>query len=145
VRVAVIHGPNLNLLGSRELSVYGDLTLEAVNEQIRSVSEELGMEVEITQTAREGEIIELLHAGIDSVDGALLNPGAYAHTSRAIADAVRAVGYPVVEVHLSNIHAREPWRRRSVTAEAAYGMVTGFGAMSYVAGLHVLKGLGAQR
>ena len=145
MRVAVIHGPNLNLLGSRELSVYGDLTLEAVNEQIRSVSEELGMEVEITQTAREGEIIELLHAGIDSVDGALLNPGAYAHTSRAIADAVRAVGYPVVEVHLSNIHAREPWRRRSVTAEAAYGMVTGFGAMSYVAGLHVLKGLGAQR
>ena len=145
MRVAVIHGPNLNLLGSRELSVYGDATLEAVNEQIRSVSEELGMEVEITQTAREGEIIELLHAGIDSVDGALLNPGAYAHTSRAIADAVRAVGYPVVEVHLSNIHAREPWRRTSVTAEAAHGMVTGFGAMSYVAGLHVLKGLGAQR
>jgi 3-dehydroquinate dehydratase-2 len=145
VRVAVIHGPNLNLLGSRELSVYGDLTLEAVNEQIRSASQDLGMEVEITQTAREGEIIELLHAGIDSVNGALLNPGAYAHTSRAIADAVTAVDYPVVEVHLSNIHAREPWRRRSVTAEAAYGMVTGFGAMSYVAGLHVLKGLGAQR
>jgi 3-dehydroquinate dehydratase II len=106
VRVAVIHGPNLNLLGSRELSVYGDATLEAVNEQIRSAAEDLGIEVEITQTAREGEIIELLHAGIDSVGGALLNPGAYAHTSRAIADAVRAVGYPVVEVHLSNIHAR---------------------------------------
>ena len=145
MRVLVIHGPNLNLLGRRELSVYGDATLEEVNERIRSASEELGISVEISQTAREGEIIERLHAGIDSVDGALLNPGAYSHTSRAIADAVRAVGYPVVEVHLSNIHAREPWRRRSVTAEAAQGIVAGFGAMSYVAGLHVLKGLGAKR
>jgi 3-dehydroquinate dehydratase-2 len=95
----------------------------------------------VHQTAREGEIIERLHDGIGRVDGAVLNPAAYSHTSRAIADAVRAVPYPVIEVHLSNIHAREPWRRRSVTAEAADGIIAGLGAGSYVAALHALKGL----
>lgn len=143
MRVLVIHGPNLNLLGSRELRVYGDATLAEVNKELEEAAAELGCELQIHQTAREGEIIELLHAGIDQVDGALVNPAAYSHTSRAIADAVRSVPYPVVEVHLSNIHAREPWRRRSVTAEAARGIVAGFGAGSYVAGLHALRGLTA--
>ena len=141
MRALVIHGPNLNLLGTRELSVYGNATLDEVNETIEKAAAELGVELEFHQTAHEGKIIDLLHGGIDSVDGALLNPAAYSHTSRAIADALRAVPYPVVEVHLSNIHAREPWRRSSVTAEAAAGVVAGFGAHSYVAGLHVLKGL----
>jgi 3-dehydroquinate dehydratase-2 len=99
------------------------------------------VEVEIHQTQREGEIIELLHSGIGRVDGALLNPAAYSHTSRAIADAIRAVPFPVVEVHLSNIHAREPWRRTSVTAEAAAGIVAGFGKDSYTCGLKALTGL----
>lgn len=141
MKVLVIHGPNLNLLGSRELAVYGSATLEEVNEDIRRTAKELELELTIHQTAREGEIIELLHGGIGEVQGAILNPAAYSHTSRAIADAIRAVPYPVIEVHLSNIHAREPWRRRSVTAEAAKGIVAGFGSGSYSAALHALRGL----
>jgi 3-dehydroquinate dehydratase II len=139
VKVLVIHGPNLNLLGRRETAVYGTDSLDDVDEVIRAAAAEREIEVAIHQSAREGEIIELLHRGIDDVDGALLNPGAYAATSRAIADAIRSVGYPVVEVHLSNIHAREPWRARSVTAEAALGIVSGFGPGSYVAALHALE------
>lgn len=142
MKVLVIHGPNLNLLGTRELAVYGDATLAEVNAEIESAAAQLGIDVEIHQTAREGAIIEILHAGLDgNVDGALLNPAAYSHTSRAIADAIRAVGFPVIEVHLSNIHAREQWRRTSLTAEAAHGIVAGFGAHSYVAALHALKGV----
>lgn len=131
MRILVIHGPNLNLLGSRELAVYGTTTLEEVNGAIEKQAAELGLEVEIHQTAREGEIIELLHGAIGRVGAAVVNPAAYAHTSRAIADAIRSVPYPVIEVHLSNIHAREPWRRRSVTAEAARGVIVGLGADSY--------------
>jgi 3-dehydroquinate dehydratase II len=138
VKILVIHGPNLNLLGSREMSVYGSATLGEVDDAIRAEARELGIEVAIHQTQREGEIIELLHSGIDSVDGVLLNPAAYSHTSRAIADAIRAVPYPVVEVHLSNILAREPWRRHSVTAEAARGIVAGFGPSSYRSALRAL-------
>jgi 3-dehydroquinate dehydratase-2 len=140
VNVIVVHGPNLNLLGTRELAVYGDASLDDVNEAIAKAAAELGISIEIHQSAREGEIIELLHGAIGRVDGAVVNPAAYSHTSRAIADAIRAVPYPVVEVHLSNIHAREPWRRVSVTAEAARGIVAGFGAGSYVLALHALKG-----
>jgi 3-dehydroquinate dehydratase-2 len=139
VKVLVIHGPNLNLLGRRETAVYGTDSLDDVDDVIRAAAAEREIEVAIHQSAREGEIIELLHGGIDDVDGALLNPGAYAATSRAIADAIRSVGYPVVEVHLSNIHARESWRARSVTAEAALGIVSGFGPGSYVAALHALE------
>lgn len=141
MKVLVIHGPNLNLLGTREQSVYGSATLDDVNKDIQTVAEQLGVEVAIHQTAREGEIIELLHSGIDEVGGAIINPAAYSHTSRAIADSIRAVPYPVIEVHLSNIHAREPWRRHSVTAEAAAGVVAGLGSGSYIAALHALRGM----
>ncbi|HEX2058372.1 MAG TPA: type II 3-dehydroquinate dehydratase, partial [Actinomycetota bacterium] len=135
MKALVVHGPNLNLLGTRELAVYGPATLEDVNAGLEAEAKELGVELDIHQSSSEGGIIDLLHAGIGDVAGALLNPAAYSHTSRAIADAVRAVPYPVVEVHLSNIHAREPWRRRSVTAEAAAGIVAGFGPRSYVVAL----------
>lgn len=139
MKVMVIHGPNLNLLGTRELSVYGTDTLNQVNEKIRTAAGDLDIEVSLHQTAREGEIIELLHSAVEGFDGVVLNPAAYAHTSRAIADAVRSVPLPVVEVHLSNIHAREPWRHVSVTAEAAIGLICGFGAQSYVLGLQALR------
>ena len=139
MKALVIHGPNLDLLGTRELEVYGSATLGEINASIVADAQALDMEVDIHQTAREGEIIELLHAGINTVDGALLNPAAYSHTSRAIADAIRAVPFPVVEVHLSNIHAREPWRHVSVIAEAAVGVVAGFGAASYTVGLRALR------
>lgn len=138
MKLLVVHGPNLNLLGSRELLVYGSATLEDVNEALGRAASEVGVELDIHQSAHEGGIIDLLHSAIGSVQGALLNPAAYSHTSRAIADAIRAVPYPVIEVHLSNIHAREPWRRRSVTAEAARGMVAGLGVGSYVAALNGL-------
>jgi 3-dehydroquinate dehydratase II len=139
VKVLVIHGPNLNLLGTREPDVYGTMTLDDINKQIQHAADELDVEIEFHQSAREGEIIELLHSGIDSCDGAILNPAAYSHTSRAIADAIRAVPFNVIEVHISNIHAREPWRRHSVTAEAASGVVTGLGVGSYIAALYALK------
>ena len=141
MKAIVIHGPNLNLRGTRELSVYGSATLDDVNAALRSAGGELGIDLDVQQSAGEGTIIDLLHGAIGEVDGALLNPAAYSHTSRAIADAIRAVPYPVVEVHLSNIHAREPGRRSSVTAEAAAGIVAGFGIHSYIAALHALKGL----
>ncbi|MGH2820475.1 MAG: type II 3-dehydroquinate dehydratase [Actinomycetota bacterium] len=139
MKALVVHGPNLNLLGRRELSVYGSKTLDEVNDEIGSEAEALGIEVDIHQSAREGEIIELLHAGIDRVDGAILNPGAYANTSRAIAEAIRAVTYPVIEVHLSNIYAREQWRHTSFTAEATTGSIVGFGVGSYLLALRALK------
>lgn len=141
MKALVIHGPNLNLLGARELDVYGPVTLGDVDELIARTAKELGIDVDIRQSAREGEIIEFLHDAAGRVDGALVNPGAYSHTSRAIADAIRAVPYPVVEVHLSNIHAREEWRRVSVTAEAAAGVVAGFGPWSYAVALHALRGV----
>jgi 3-dehydroquinate dehydratase II len=138
VKFLVVHGPNLNLLGMREPAIYGTATLDDVNHTIQSAAKELDVEVEVHQTNGEGGFIDLLHSGMGRVDGALVNPGAYAHTSRAIADAVRSVPFPVVEVHLSNTHARESWRRVSVTAEAAAGIVAGFGPLSYVVALHAL-------
>ncbi len=141
MKALVLHGPNLNLLGTREPSVYGTLDLDGVNDHIEKAAAELGIEVSIHQSSSEGELVDLLHSGIGKFDGAVLNPAAYAHTSRVLADAVRAVPYPVVEVHLTNIHGREPWRRESVTAEAAAGIISGFGATSYILGLHALRGL----
>jgi len=141
MKVLVLHGPSLDTLGSREVEVYGDQTLDQINDAIEAEAESLGLEVEIHQTAREGEIIERILGAKDRVAAGILNPAAYSHTSRAIADAVRAVDYPVIEVHLSNIHAREPWRRRSVTAEAAAGVVAGFGVDSYLAALRLVKAL----
>ena len=138
--ILVIHGPNLNLLGRREVEVYGAATLDEIDGEIREAAAAMGWEVEIHQSAREGEIIELLHSGIDRVSAAIVNPAAYSHTSRAIAEAIRSVPYPVVEVHLSNIHAREPWRSRSVTAEACAGVVAGFGPLSYRLALRSLEG-----
>lgn len=141
MKALVVHGPNLNLLGTRELSVYGTATLEDVNAALEAEAKELGIELDVHQSSHEGAIVDLLHGGIGEVAGALLNPAAYSHTSRAIADAMRAVPYPVIEVHLSNIHAREPWRRRSVTAEAAAGVVAGFGPRSYTVALRALEGM----
>ena len=145
MKVLVIHGPNLNLLGTRELAIYGSTTLEQINELIEKEATRLGHRVEIHQTSSESKIVDLLHEGVDRVDAGILNPAAYSHTSRAIADALRSVPYPVVEVHLSNIHAREEWRRRSVTGEAAAAVVAGLGAGSYLAGLQGLAGLAESR
>jgi 3-dehydroquinate dehydratase II len=141
MKALVVHGPNLNLVHRRDPALYGKSSLADIDELLTREARALEIELSIHQSAREGEIIELLHAGIGEVEGAVLNPGAYAHTSRAIADAIEAVGYPVVEVHLSNLHAREEWRRVSVTAQKCRGLVSGFGPHSYVLGLHALANI----
>ncbi|MBE3590423.1 MAG: type II 3-dehydroquinate dehydratase [Firmicutes bacterium] len=131
VRVLVLNGPNLNLLGTREPEVYGRETLADVEARVRRRAAALGCEVEFAQTNHEGALIDRLHAARGAFDAVVLNPGGYAHTSVALRDAVASIGLPVVEVHLSNIHAREPYRRRSLVAEAARGCVVGLGALGY--------------
>lgn len=137
MKVLVIHGPNLDRLGSRQPEIYGSRTLAEINEEIERFASELGVEVEIHQTAREGGIVELLNSA-EGMDGVIVNPAAYSHTSRAIADAIAGIDLPVLEVHISNIHAREEWRRTSVTGEAATGVIAGLGPEGYLAALRWL-------
>lgn len=131
MRIAVINGPNLNLLGAREPALYGTETLADIESHLLKVAKELRVEVSFFQHNGEGEIIEAVHALRGRVDGALVNAGAYSHTSLAIRDALAGVKIPFVEVHLTNIYAREPERRRSALAEVALGVICGFGAYGY--------------
>jgi 3-dehydroquinate dehydratase II len=146
MKILVLHGPNLNLLGTREPAVYGKLTLDEINEGISALASELGIEVAIFQSNAEGELIDKIHAAPASCSGILINPAAYTHTSVAIRDALAAVALPIVEVHLSNIHCREGFRRKSMVAPVTVGQVSGFGLDSYLLGLraifnHIKKGL----
>jgi 3-dehydroquinate dehydratase-2 len=131
VRIAVLNGPNLNLLGTREPALYGRATLAEIEAAVRERARALGVECVWRQTNHEGELVEAIQGLRGTVDGALINAAAYTHTSLAVRDAVLAVAVPFVEVHLSNIFAREPERRHSVLADLAVGVVTGFGAESY--------------
>jgi 3-dehydroquinate dehydratase II len=131
VRIAVINGPNLNLLGQREPAIYGATTLSEIEARLREVARELDVALSFAQFNGEGDIIDAIHALKGSADGALLNAGAYSHTSLAIHDALTSVAIPFAEVHLTNIYAREPERRHSVLADAAVAIIAGFGAMSY--------------
>lgn len=141
MRVLVINGPNLNLLGQREPAVYGTATLADVEAAVLREAQVLDCDVSFFQSNHEGAIIDRLHEAMGAVDGVVLNPGAFTHTSYAIRDAIASVGYPVVEVHLSNLHAREPFRAVSVTAGVCAGQITGFGVGSYTAGLRALAGV----
>jgi 3-dehydroquinate dehydratase-2 len=131
VRIAVLNGPNLNLLGEREPSLYGTTTLPDIERQLRAVAAELGVTVEFAQRNGEGELIELVQSLRGHTDGAIVNAGAYSHTSLALRDAFAAVRLPFVEVHLTNIYAREPERRHSMLAPAAVGIIAGLGATGY--------------
>jgi 3-dehydroquinate dehydratase-2 len=138
MRVLVLHGPNLNLLGEREPAVYGTQTLAELNDAIFAAAKDLGVEVRCEQHSGEGAIVDALHAARTNCDGVVINPGAYAHYSYAIADAIAAIGIPVVEVHISNIAARESFRRTSVTAAACRGVVSGLGTSGYALALRAL-------
>lgn len=135
MRVLVIHGPNLNLLGEREPEMYGKQTLAQIDESIGTLARELGVEVRCVQHNGEGAIIDELHAARSQYEAVVINPGAYTHYSYAIADAIAAIRIPVVEAHLSNIAAREAFRRNSVIAAACAGSIAGFGAESYALAL----------
>ena len=131
MKIAVINGPNLNLLGIREPAVYGRETLADIERSLIAVAEELGTGVQFAQHSGEGELVDRIHALRGHVDGIVINAGAYSHTSLAIRDALAAIAVPFVEVHVTNVYAREPERRHSMLAPAAVGVVVGLGAYGY--------------
>jgi len=134
----IINGPNLNLLGTREPGIYGALTLEEINRRIAREAEALGVRVAFFQSNREGELVDRLHAAAGAADGVVLNAGAYTHTSVALADAVSGTGLRVIEVHLSNVHRREAFRRHSFLSPVCEGVICGLGWKGYVLALRAL-------
>ena len=138
LHILVLHGPNLNLLGTREPTVYGEATLAEINDMLMGLGKELGVSVETRQSNIEGELVTWIQQAPSQFQGLVFNPAAYTHTSIALRDAVTGVGLPMVEVHLSNIHRRESFRRRSYLASVSLGQISGFGPQSYSLGLRAL-------
>ena len=138
MKIAVIQGPNINMLGAREQHIYGPMTMDQIHEQMKGSAEQNGIELEFFQSNLEGEIVDRIQECMGTVDGILINPAAYSHTSIAITDALSAVALPVVEVHISNIYKREEFRQTSMTAKASTGVITGFGPFGYHMGLIAL-------
>lgn len=139
MRVLVLHGPNLNLLGRREPQIYGCETLAEIDSAIKRIASELSIDVEIFQSNHEGVLIDHVHRALEQqVDGIIINPGGLTHTSIALRDAVSAVALPVIEVHLSNIHAREQFRQHSCIAPVAIGQISGLGSLGYLLALRAL-------
>ena len=134
MKILILHGPNLNLLGTREPEIYGSLSLDAINDRLQTLGEELGAEVETLQSNHEGALIDALQGG--DASAVVLNAGAFTHYSYALRDAISAIPRPVIEVHISNVHARaETWRHTSVIAPVCAGTIIGFGILSYELGL----------
>lgn len=135
VRILVLNGPSLNLLGKRQPEIYGSLSLSDIEQQVRALAKELGVEIDFRQSNSEAELINWIHDAAGKCGALVINPAAYTHTSLAIRDAISAVGIPTVEIHISNIHRREPFRHHSYIAEVAVGQIAGFGASSYLLGV----------
>ncbi len=131
MKIVVIQGPNLNMLGVREQHIYGPMKLEEIHAQMKSFAEQNGVEIEFFQSNLEGEIVDKIQECMGDADGIIINPAAYSHTSIAIRDAIAAVEIPTIEVHLSNIHAREDFRKKSITAEVTAGVIAGMGPFGY--------------
>lgn len=138
-RILVVHGPNLNLLGLRETEIYGSDNLDAINQKMNELARREGLELRIVQSNHEGAIVDAIHDALGWAQAILINPAAYSHTSVAIRDAIAAVRLPTVEVHLSNIHRREPFRHQSLISPVAIGQIAGFGTGSYMLGLMAAK------
>ncbi len=138
MKIAVIQGPNINMLGIREQHIYGPMKMEEIHQQLKGAAEQNGVELEFFQSNLEGELVDRVQECLGEVDGILINPAAYSHTSIALCDALKAVSLPVVEVHISNIYHREEFRQKSITATASTGVVTGFGPFGYHMGLMAL-------
>lgn len=134
-KILMLNGPNLNLLGTRQPEIYGTLTLEQIEKKVRALAQELGVEVDFRQSNSEGELVTWIQQAAQKFAAIVINPAAYTHTSLAMRDAISAVGIPTVEIHISNIHKREPFRHHSFIAEVAVGQITGFGLQSYLLGL----------
>ena len=137
-KILILHGPNLNLLGTREPEVYGSMTLEDINSKLIELGNELGVEVRCSQSNHEGALIDALHDARSWAQGVVFNPGGYTHTSVALRDAISAIGIPVIEVHLSNVYAREEFRHTSLISAVCKGKVLGLGWRSYTLGLRAL-------
>lgn len=140
-RILVIHGPNLDLLGERETGIYGKDTLENINKEIKECAHSLSLDCEIHQSNSEGEIVDLLHSARGNFEGVIINAAAYTHYSIAIRDAIAAIKLPCIEVHMSNVFAREEFRHHSVISPVCAGSICGFGKNSYILAVHGIRGL----
>ena len=138
MKILILHGPNLNLLGQREPEIYGSMTLDQINTKLEDLAKGLGVEIKCQQSNHEGVLIDALHKSRSWADGVVFNPGGYTHTSVALRDAIAAIGIPVVEVHISNVHAREEFRRLSLISPVCRGTISGFGWASYALGIRAL-------
>ena len=144
MKIAVIQGPNLNMLGIREQHIYGPMSLDQIHDQMKASASQNGVELEFFQSNLEGEIIDRIQECLGTVDGILINPAAYSHSSIGIKDALSAVNLPTVEVHISNIYKREEFRQKSITASASTGVISGFGPFGYHLGLIALTQIVAE-